>query len=73
VDHLQGPDEHLRILDGDVGLQSLAAVDQVIALDHVQLVAVRGAVVVDESLGVLADGVDHQGVAFVVPDRLAVP
>jgi len=30
-----------RILDGDVGVQSFTAVDQAIALDDVQLLAVR--------------------------------
>src|SRR6266545_4977137 len=38
-----------------------------------QLVAMRRAEIVDEGLVVEADGVDHQRVAFVVADGLAIP
>src|SRR5215510_139106 len=45
---LQRLDEDRRILDQDFSLEKTAAFDQAIALDHVQLFAVRGAEVVHE-------------------------
>src|SRR6516162_7898744 len=60
---VQRLEENRRIVDHDFGLKKSAALDQAKALDHVQLFAMRRAEVVDESLIVEADGIDHQRVA----------
>jgi len=51
MDNLQRLDEGRRILDGDLCLERLSALDQAIAFDDVQLVAVRRAEIIDEGLG----------------------
>src|SRR5437762_7990779 len=62
-----------RIFDGDLRLQSVAAVDQVIALHDMKLIAVGRAEIVDEGPRVLSDGIDHQPLALVMADRFSVP
>src|SRR3954462_2525984 len=44
-----------------------------VALHDMELVAVRRAKIVDEGACVLSDGIDHQPLAFVMPDRFSVP
>src|SRR5208282_5054394 len=65
--------EGARIVDGDAYLQRLAAVDHLEALEHMHLVGVRRAVIVDEGAVIEPDGVDDQLVPFVMPDRFAIP
>src|SRR5439155_21911826 len=48
-------------------------VDHLPALDDVQPLGVWRAVIVDKGLVVEADGIDHQLVALVTADRLAIP
>src|SRR6516162_1561954 len=73
MDDMHRPDERCRVVHGDLGLEALAVLDQAKALDDMQLVAVRRAVIVNEGLRVLTDGVDDQRVTLVMPDRLAIP
>ena len=65
--------EGVGIVDHEGHFQPLAALGHGPALDHVQLVGVWRAVGIDDRLGILRDGVDDERIAFVVPDRLAVP
>jgi len=65
--------EGARIVDRDGYLQRLAAVGHLEALDDVNLVGVRRAVIVDERPVIEPDGIDDQLVAFVVTDGFAVP
>src|SRR5258708_27118069 len=64
---------HGRIFDGDIGLERLAALDEMIALHDVQLLRVGRTVIIDEGLRILADGVDHERVALIAADGFAVP
>ena len=53
----------------------LLVVDEAVAFDHVQLLAERRAVHVEHRVAVdlYADGIDHQRVAFIAADGIAVP
>src|SRR5262245_9230990 len=73
LDRVPRRGESARILDVNLHLELLAAIDHAVALHHMQLLAMWCAVVVDERLGVEPDRVDHQRVAFVVADGFAVP
>src|SRR5882762_5524345 len=68
-----GHREGARILDVNVHLQRLTAVDQVEALDHVKLLGVRRPESVYECPVVKPDRVDDERIAFVVADGFAVP
>src|SRR5215469_12564081 len=68
-----GHREGARIIDVNVHLQRLAAVDQVEALDHVQLFGVWRPEAVDKRPVIESDGIDNERIAFVVADRFAVP
>src|SRR5258706_3455619 len=61
--------EGVRVLDPDRVLELLAAIDQLEALDHVQLLGVRRAVIVDKGARVDPDRVDDELVALPMPDR----
>src|SRR5258708_32398629 len=63
----------VRIVALDVHFKHVAAVSELPALDAVQLFAVRGAIVIDESLVIEANCVDHERVAFIMADRFAIP
>ena len=65
--------ECVGVRDREGHFKRLVAVDLFLALDHMQLLGVRRAVGIDDGLVVLRDGIDDERVAFVVPDRLAVP
>src|SRR5947207_118213 len=56
----------VRILDPEDHFHGLAIVDHPPALDRMQLLGVRRAIVVDESLGVQPDRVDDERIAIVV-------
>src|ERR1700730_726106 len=65
--------ESIRIVKRDVHLHRLTAVDQCKALDDVQLLGMWRAEIIDERLVIQPDRIDHQRVALVATDRLAVP
>jgi hypothetical protein len=65
--------EGVRIVERDVDLHRLAAIDHPEALDDMQLLGMRGSVSIDERLVVHPDCVDDERVALVMADRLAVP
>ena len=70
---LDGVPRHRKgsgVLDVNVRFQHLAVLDQVEALDDVKLRGVRGAESVNRSAVIESDGVNHQGVAFVMADGL---
>src|SRR5258706_13739968 len=61
------------IIDGHGDFEVLAFIDQLPALCDVQLLGVRRAVIVDKALGGESDGVYHERIALVMPDRFSVP
>src|SRR5271163_2782556 len=65
--------EGVGIVHHEGRFQTPAALGHGPALDHVQLVGMRRAVGIDDRLGVLPNGVDDQGIAFIMSDRLAIP
>src|SRR5215472_1428395 len=65
--------EGARILDVEVRLQLLAALDQVQSLDDVQILGVRRPVAVDLRAVVDPDRVDDERIALVAADGFAVP
>src|SRR6516162_10516257 len=66
--------ERTGVLDREIDLERLAAVEELEALYHMQLRGVRRAVGIDKRLVVHADRVDHERVAaLVMADRFAVP
>src|SRR5579871_6934169 len=66
--------EGARIINRDQDLDHLAAVDQLVALDHVELIGMGSAITVDESFGGECNRVDHQRVAaLVMAHRFAIP
>ena len=64
-----------KVVSGDTPetLERVATIDQAEAFHHMQLVGMRRAIGIHEGLVVKPDGVDHQRVAFVMPDRFSVP
>jgi hypothetical protein len=62
-----------RILDADIRLQHVAVIDHAKPLDNMEFFRVRRAEIIDVGLVVDADRIDHESIAFVVPDRLAGP
>src|SRR5215510_5693795 len=73
LDRVPGRGESARVLDMDIDFERLALIDHLEALDHMQLLRVRREVVVDICPCRQADRVHHQGVAFIMSDRLAKP
>src|SRR5215471_10802688 len=71
--HGPRPVERIRIVKRDVHLHRLAAIDQSKALDNVQLLAMWRPEIIDERLFIEPDRIDHERIAFVVADRLAIP
>src|SRR5208282_5999540 len=65
--------ECARILDADIRLQHIAIIDHAKPLDNMEFFRVRRAEIIDIGLVVDADRIDHESIAFVVPDRLAGP
>src|SRR5580704_4240314 len=65
--------EGARIVYRDRHLKRLALIDHLEALDDMKLLGMGRAVIVDESAIAQPDRVDHELVAFVMADRLAVP
>src|SRR6266436_3894244 len=65
--------ERVCVLNPERHLQRLAAVNQFIAFDHMQLLGMRRAEIVQIGLVVHSDGIHHQCIALVMADRLAVP
>jgi hypothetical protein len=57
----------LRIVHGDIDFQPLSPIDRAPALHDVQLFGVRRALNIENGLGVLANRIDHQRVALVMP------
>src|SRR4051812_13005267 len=70
---LPGPIESLRVVHADHHFQGVAVFDEPPALGDMQLAGMRRAISVDESLGVLPNGIDDERIAFIVPDRISVP
>jgi hypothetical protein len=70
---LPGLVERTGVINGQEDFQLLASVDQPPAFRDVQLVGMRGAIIVDEGLVVEANGIDDERIAVVVADRLSVP
>ena len=60
LDRRPGHVESARIVDGDEYLQRLAAVDHLEALDDVQLLSVRRAIIVDECLSMHPFSIDAE-------------
>src|SRR6516162_275801 len=58
--------ERTGVLDREIDLERLAAVEELEALHHMQLRGVRRAVGIDERLVVHADRVDHERIAALV-------
>jgi hypothetical protein len=65
--------ECARILDADIRLQHIAIIDYAKPLDNMEFFRVRRAEIIDIGLVVDADRIDHESIAFVVPDGLAGP
>src|SRR5271168_763560 len=63
--------ESVRIVYRKTRFHHFAIVDHSPALHNAQLFSMRRAVDVHEQSGVLADGVDHQRIPIIMPDRLA--
>src|SRR6266700_7683990 len=61
------------ILDVNQDFHGLAAIGHTKALYDMELLGVRRAVIVDERLGVLPDGIDDQRIAFIMADGFAEP
>src|SRR5579871_6090549 len=53
--------------------QPLASIDRVPALHDMQFLGVRRAIDIETGLGVQANRIDHQRVAFIMADRFSVP
>jgi len=65
--------ESVRILHREIHFQHLAVIDHPPALNDVQLFGMGGTIIVEEGPVVHSDRIDHQRIALVVSDRLAVP
>ena len=66
--------ERTGILNVNLDFHFVAAFDELIALDDMELVGVRRAEIVDIGPIVKTNSIDHQRVAvFIVPDGFAVP
>src|SRR5262245_13720115 len=65
--------ERPRVRDCHERLQLVATLNQLESLDHMKLVGVRCAVIIDKGLVVEADCLNHEFVALVAADRLAIP
>src|SRR6266567_3415098 len=70
---LPGCIEGAGVFDGEIDLELLAALDHMIALHDVERFGMGRVIIVDDGLGREPDRVDHQRIAFVMPDGFAIP
>src|SRR5258708_29937459 len=63
--------ECARILDADIRLQYIAVIDHAKPLDNMEFFRVRRAGIIDIGLVVDADRINHERIAFVMPDPFA--